>query len=59
MLESYSTAGISIIPGVPRKDCPGEFTHFLCSEKVLRIMQPMKARSTVIQLTKQIERCLH
>jgi len=44
MLENYNTAGISIIPGVPRKGCPGGFTRLLCAEKVLKIMQPMKAR---------------
>jgi len=32
MLESYSTAGISITQGVPGGGCP-KFIHLLCSEK--------------------------
>jgi len=30
MLESYSTAGISITQDIPRGDCQSEITRLLC-----------------------------
>jgi len=34
MLESYSTAGISIIQGVSRGSCPGGFIVFCAQRKI-------------------------
>jgi len=44
MLESYSTAGISITQSITRRLHTGGFTRLLCSEKNGRIMQPMKTK---------------